>query len=61
MGSQLAEGITPKSPAVVEDAQLATDAVFELRPVSQQEIINTDNKLKGVPAPGCDLFPAKLI
>lgn len=41
MGSQLAEAITPRDPAVLEDAQHATDAVFKPRPVTWQEIINT--------------------
>lgn len=61
MESQLAEVITPRGPAVVEDAQHATDAVFELRPITRQEIINTVNNLKGGTAPGCDLIPAKFI
>lgn len=41
VGSQLAEATSSRGPAVLEDAQHATDAVFEPRPVTRQEIINT--------------------
>lgn len=61
VGSQQAEAFTPRGPAVVEDAQHAEDAVFELRLVTLQEIINTVKNLKGGSAPCCDLIPAKFI
>lgn len=41
MGSQLDEAITPRGPAVLGDAQHATGAVFEPRPVTWKKIINT--------------------
>lgn len=40
MGAQLAGGISPSGPVEVEDAVHAIDAVFELRPVTRQEIFD---------------------
>lgn len=45
----------------MEGAQNASYAVFELRPVARQEIINTVNSSKGGSAPRCDLIAAKFI
>lgn len=61
VGSQLASAINPTGPPGVEDADYALDSVFELRPVTHQELYDCVMSMRGHSAPGCDGIPVQFI
>jgi hypothetical protein len=61
VGEQLAEAINPSGPSEVCDLDHVISAAFELRPVTESEIINIVSSMKGRSAPGWDSIPTKLL
>jgi hypothetical protein len=61
VGANLAKVIPPASEVVVEDGDYVADSNFQLEPISEAQLVQVVNKLKGGSAPGVDQIPAKLI
>lgn len=61
VGSQLAEAINTSGPPLLVDADHGTDAIFEMQPVSRQQVLDVVKSLKGGSAPGWDGISTDLI
>jgi hypothetical protein len=61
VGSSLSRSLNPIGEPEIRDYEFGAETVFEFKNVTEKEVMEVINSLKGKSAPGYDLIPTKII